>query len=135
MADTILLVFEGAKTEPSIFDQVKTAFFHNKRYARYAKRMVYAVFGTNILTLWKKLKEVGHFDTVEMVREIAKNKDDLKKYAERMFRRYTYFLILKGIFLKNRWMNIVVLYAICSISLKKKPIRENYGLVIRWSRH
>jgi hypothetical protein len=74
MADTVLLVFEGAKTEPSIFDQVKRTFFRK----RDAKRMVYAIFGTNILKLWRELKDASSFDTVEMLRDIAINKDKLK---------------------------------------------------------
>jgi hypothetical protein len=47
MPDTILLVFEGGKTEPSIFDSIKNEFFKNQD----AKRIVYAIFGANILKL------------------------------------------------------------------------------------
>jgi hypothetical protein len=74
MSDTILLVFEGAKTEPSIFDNIKNVFFKNKD----RKRMIYAIFGANILKLWKELNETPDFDTVVMLQDIARNKDDLK---------------------------------------------------------
>jgi hypothetical protein len=74
MSDTILLVFEGGKTEPSIFDNIKSVFFKNQD----RKRMIYAIFGANILKLWKELNEAPDFDTVVMLRDIVRNKDDLK---------------------------------------------------------
>jgi hypothetical protein len=74
MADTILLVFEGEKTEPSIFDDIRKSFFKKSE----SKRVVYTIFGTNILKLWKELNNHPFFETVEMLREIAKNRDDLK---------------------------------------------------------
>jgi hypothetical protein len=74
MADTILLVFEGEKTEPAIFDNIKRVFF--KKYN--SKRMVYAIFGTNILRLWQELNEDHDFDTMVMLQNIAINKDELE---------------------------------------------------------
>jgi hypothetical protein len=74
MSDTILLVFEGGKTEPSIFDNIKKVFFKNQD----SNRMIYAIFGTNILKLWKELNEAPDFDTVVMLRDVVRNKDDLK---------------------------------------------------------
>jgi hypothetical protein len=74
MADTILLVFEGGKTEPAIFDNIKKVFF--KRYE--SKRLVYAIFGTNILKLWNALNDDPDFDTVAMLQDIAANRDELK---------------------------------------------------------
>jgi hypothetical protein len=74
MPDTILLVFEGGKTEPSIFDNIKNVFFKNQE----SQRIVYAIFGANILKLWKELNEVPDFDTVIMLRDIIRNKEDLK---------------------------------------------------------
>jgi hypothetical protein len=73
MPDTILLVFEGGKTEPSIFDNIKNVFFKNKD----SGRMIYAIFGTNILKLWKELNRDPDFETVEMLRDVAINKDEL----------------------------------------------------------
>jgi hypothetical protein len=75
MADIILLVFEGEKTEPSIFNNIKKVFFED--YA--SKRLVYAIFGTNILKLWKELDKDHDFDTVVMLQDVARNKDDLKE--------------------------------------------------------
>jgi hypothetical protein len=74
MSDTILLIFEGEKTEPSIFDNIKKVFFEDCD----SKRMVYAIFGTNILKLWKELNNDPDFETVEMLRDVARNKDNLK---------------------------------------------------------
>jgi hypothetical protein len=74
MADTILLVFEGTKTEPGIFDNIQNVFFKNQN----CKRMVYALFGTNILKLWKELNADPDFDTVVMLQNTSVNKDDLK---------------------------------------------------------
>jgi hypothetical protein len=73
MADTILLVFEGEKTEPSIFDNIKSVFFNNN-----PQRMIYAIFGTNILRLWQALNEDPDFDTIVMLQNIVLNKDELK---------------------------------------------------------
>jgi hypothetical protein len=74
MADTILLVFEGEKPELSIINNIKKEFFENK----VSKTMIYAVFGTNILKLWKELDGDPYFDTVEMLRDVARNRDDLR---------------------------------------------------------
>jgi hypothetical protein len=74
MSDTMLLVFEGAKTELSIFNNIKEVFFRNNG----SKRIVYAIFGANILSLWKELNKDPDFETVEMLRDVARNKDDLK---------------------------------------------------------
>jgi hypothetical protein len=73
VADTILLVFEGEKTEPSIFDNIKNVFFNNN-----SRRMIYAIFGTNILQLWKELNDDPYFETIEKLKDIAINKDELK---------------------------------------------------------
>jgi hypothetical protein len=73
VADTILLVFEGEKTEPGIFDNIKSVFFNNN-----PQRIVYAIFGTNILKLWKELKDDPYFETIEKLKDIAVNKDKLK---------------------------------------------------------
>jgi hypothetical protein len=73
VADTILLVFEGERTEPAIFDNIQEVFFR-----RNPLRRVYAYFGTNIRQLWRELKDDPFFDTVPKLRELAKNKDDLQ---------------------------------------------------------
>jgi hypothetical protein len=78
MTDIILLVFEGEKTEPSIFDNIKKVFFED--YAS-QKMLVYAIFGTNILKLWKELNKDHDFDTVVMLQNVARNKNDLKGIA------------------------------------------------------
>jgi hypothetical protein len=75
MADTILLVFEGEKTEPAIFDNIKSVFFNGTDGPQ---RMIYAIFGTNILQLWKKLNDDPDFDTIVMLQNIVLNKNELK---------------------------------------------------------
>jgi hypothetical protein len=73
MADIMLLVFEGERTEPSIFDNIKKVFFPKPD----STKIVYAIFGTNILKLWQELDNDPYFEVVEMLRNIARNKDEL----------------------------------------------------------
>jgi hypothetical protein len=73
MSDKILFVFEGEKTEPAIFDNIKKVFYDQSE----SNRMVYAIFGTHILKLWKELNADPDFETVEMLREVAINRDEL----------------------------------------------------------
>jgi hypothetical protein len=73
MADIMLLVFEGEKPETFIFDNIKEVFFPKPD----SKKIVYAIFGTNILKLWKELNSDPYFEVVDMLRDIARNKDEL----------------------------------------------------------
>jgi hypothetical protein len=79
MADTILLVFEGEKTEPAIFDNIKSVFFNNDPDG--PQRIIYAVFGTNILKLWRELNDDPYFETIEKLKDIAINKDELRNLS------------------------------------------------------
>lgn len=74
MSDIILLVFEGEKTEPSIFDNIQKVFFN-----RSPGRRIYACFGANIYQLWQELKNDPDFDTIIKLQELAKNKDELSE--------------------------------------------------------
>jgi hypothetical protein len=74
MGDIILLVFEGEKTEPSIFDNIQKVFFN-----RSPGRRIYACFGANIYQLWQELKDDPDFDTIIKLQELAKNKDELNE--------------------------------------------------------
>jgi hypothetical protein len=74
VSDIILLVFEGEKTEPSIFDNIQKVFFNKSS----EKRRIYAYFGSNIYKLWQELKDDPDFDTIVKLQELAKNKDELK---------------------------------------------------------
>jgi hypothetical protein len=92
MSDTILLVFEGEKREPSIFNNIKKIFFESKD----SNRMVYALFGNNILNLWKELNADHDFDTVVMLQNIAKNKDDLKDISRKNVSEIHLFFDFEG---------------------------------------
>jgi hypothetical protein len=74
VSDIILLVFEGQKTEPSIFDNIQKVFFN-----RSPGRRIYACFGVNIYQLWQELKDEPDFDTIIKLQELAKNKDELSE--------------------------------------------------------
>jgi hypothetical protein len=76
MSENILLVFEGAKTEPGIFDNIQKVFFNKS-----GKSMVYAIWGTEIYKLWKEIKDEPDFDTLIILKKIAKNKDKLACFA------------------------------------------------------
>jgi hypothetical protein len=78
MEGSILLVFEGEKTEPSVFDNIKRVFFNNN-----PQKMIYAIFGTNILKLWKELKDNPDDDTMVVLHDMAKNKDEFKDINRR----------------------------------------------------
>jgi hypothetical protein len=74
MRDTILLVFEGEKTEPLIFDNIQRVFFNKS-----PGRRIYACFGANIYQLWLELKDDPDFDTIIKLQELVKNKDKIRE--------------------------------------------------------
>ena len=46
MADRILLVFEGEKTEPNVFDNIQESFFHGKN-----STIIYTTYNAEIYQL------------------------------------------------------------------------------------
>jgi len=64
MSDIILLVFEGRRTEPKIFENLKKEFFENE-----SKTIVQAVYGTDIYQLWKAIEKDKYLDLIELLRE------------------------------------------------------------------
>jgi hypothetical protein len=73
MIDTLLFVFEGRKTEPIIFDNIKKVFF-----AGTDKSMIYAIFDAEIYQLWKALKDDPYVDTFVILKKLCLNRDELK---------------------------------------------------------
>ena len=64
MADTILLVFEGEKTEPRIFDNLRKNFFGSAESS-----VIHATYNAEIYQLWQRVKEDEFLDLVELLRE------------------------------------------------------------------
>jgi hypothetical protein len=77
MSDTVLLVFEGEKTEPEIFDNIKNVFFN-----KVGKTVIYAIFGTEIYRLWKAINDDPYVDTFVIIKNICLNKDELKTLSK-----------------------------------------------------
>jgi len=74
MSDIVLLVFEGAKTEPQILDNLKQHYFTENK-----KTVIRATFDTHIYTLWDIVKDDDFLDLLEVIRERNdKNKKELE---------------------------------------------------------
>jgi hypothetical protein len=64
MSNTVLLVFEGEKTEPNICDSLKEAFFSDP-----TKTVLYASFKAEMYQLWKQINDDEYLDLIELLRE------------------------------------------------------------------
>ncbi len=64
MADTILLVFEGERAEPKIFDSLKKTFFGSE-----TNSIIQASYNAEIYQLWKQVRDDEFLDVVELLRE------------------------------------------------------------------
>ena len=64
MADTILLVFEGEKTEPRIFGNLKKTFFGSE-----TNSIIHATYNAEIYQLWKRVRDDEFLDLIELLRE------------------------------------------------------------------
>lgn len=52
MSNNILLILEGEKTEPQIFNNIKQIFFKNIE-----KPILIAIYATEIYQLWEEVKD------------------------------------------------------------------------------
>ena len=64
MANTILLVFEGEKREPKIFESIHKYFFQNNQSA-----VIHASYNAEIYQLYKMIEDDTYLDIVELLRE------------------------------------------------------------------
>ncbi|MDY0018011.1 MAG: hypothetical protein RBS89_09270 [Candidatus Delongbacteria bacterium] len=71
MSNTILFIFEGEKTEPEIFENMKRYYFQDK-----TNSYLIATYNTNIYKLYEDVFDDSDLDLVELLRE--KNKETLK---------------------------------------------------------
>lgn len=71
MTDTILFVFEGAKTEGNVLDSLKQHFLNDGAH-------ICVTFNTHIYTLYNEVKGDDFLDIVEVLREKEWNENDLK---------------------------------------------------------
>jgi len=70
MGDTILMIFEGKKTEPNISDSIEKVFFNKKSNA------IYAIWGCNIYSLYEEIKKDEYVDILRLLKEKRKLKID-----------------------------------------------------------
>jgi hypothetical protein len=63
MSSIILLIFEGEKTEPMIFDNIRKLFFNE------SSPIVIATFKAEIYQLWKEINNDEYLDTIELLKE------------------------------------------------------------------
>lgn len=64
MHNYILLVFEGAKTEPEIFNNLKKYFLQEK-----TNTIVHGVYGSNIYSLYHKLKKDDDLEVFQLLKD------------------------------------------------------------------
>ena len=65
MAEKILFVVEGAKSEPEFFKNIQKTFFSNKNGAS-----ILVAYEGNIYEFWNKIKEdVDDFEMLELIKE------------------------------------------------------------------
>jgi len=73
MADIVLLVFEGERTEVRIFNKIKQLFFQNEE-----NTIIHASYNAEIYQLYKMIEDDPYLDIVELLRERSdKNKLNL----------------------------------------------------------
>jgi hypothetical protein len=70
----ILLVFEGEKTEPHIYNSIQDNFFGKDQ-----SPIIYASFKAEIYQLWMQIKDDPFLDLLELLRE--RDNDNLKNIA------------------------------------------------------
>ncbi|MEI6892297.1 MAG: hypothetical protein V5783_09010 [Pontiella sp.] len=75
MANAMLCVFEGARTEKQIFENIKKTFFRDSSV------ICTVYYGTDIYQLWKELEEDEFLDLTEVLRE--RNPNNEQALAER----------------------------------------------------
>ena len=63
MADTVLMVFEGAKTEREIFKNLAGHYF-----SAATPPIIRTTFGTDIYQLWREVQADGDLDLLEIIR-------------------------------------------------------------------
>jgi len=74
MSNNILLILEGEKTEPQIFENIKKNFFGESE-----NTIFYTVYKAEIYQLWKKVKDDEFIDIIELIR--AKDEENKKKLS------------------------------------------------------
>ena len=62
--NTILFIFEGSRTEPQIFENMKKHYFTNN-----TGTIIHATFDTHIYTLWDTVKNDEYLDLLEVLKE------------------------------------------------------------------
>lgn len=73
MADIVLLVFEGEKTEPQIFNNLKQTIFGAN-----SKSIIHATYNAEIYQLWEYVRKNPFMDLLEVLRDRnARNRECL----------------------------------------------------------
>ncbi|MDR3337849.1 MAG: hypothetical protein LBT16_11680 [Treponema sp.] len=75
MSSIILLVFEGERTEPDIFNSIEKHFFDVSS----GKTILRSSFKGEIYQLWKRIKDDEYFDTIELIKERDESIKDINR--------------------------------------------------------
>ncbi len=78
MADIVLLVFEGERTEPRIFDNLNQTIFDSG-----STSIIHATYNAEIYQLWKKVKDDPFLDLIEILRERNARNQEILEGIER----------------------------------------------------
>ncbi len=83
MLEQILFVFEGAKTEPDVFENLRSIFFPEE-----GKEFVTATYNTDVYALWREIKNTYGDDEIKLfqiLKEKPWNEPALSGFEERDF--------------------------------------------------
>ncbi|KAF2079123.1 hypothetical protein [Flavobacterium sharifuzzamanii] len=90
MASNILFVFEGAKTEKLITDNIKKNLFNDENV------IIQCAFCTTIYNLYKKISQDEDLDTFEILKNIPHNAENLSSFNRNDFAEIYMFFDYDG---------------------------------------
>lgn len=92
MNDVILFVFEGSKTEPQIFENLKRCFFNSN-----PNTVLFATYNTSIYTLYENIKDDEYLDTFYFIKNAnAENKNRLNNFTSKQISQIFLFFDYDG---------------------------------------
>jgi len=120
MPNTILLVFEGSKTEPQIIKTIQEFFFANDGSA-----IISAVYGTVIYHLWKKVNGDPFIDLSEVLREMH---DDNIPALDKLERDLTGIILFPQIFAKQTTLLMGIMCYLSQLQSRQRYLNGSWNV-------